>query len=134
MIDTSNIAALIGADVLDSDGEKLGTVSQIFVSPLDKQPRWVAIHHGLGHDWIAPLVDAVSGDESITLPFDKKTVKKSPKTTFEEGVSAEQDAALSEHYDRALIDAQNNDAQNDDAQNNGDDTTSGDRSEQKPAE
>lgn len=102
MIDTSHIAGYIGADVLDAQHERLGTVAQIFVSPADGQPRWMAVHHGsFGRDWIAPLLDASNDDDAVTLPFDKGIVKHAPRVDAAAGLTPEHDRLLSDYYDNA---------------------------------
>lgn len=101
MIETSNLAALIGADVLDSTHEKVGTVGQIFVAPETGRPRWLSIKHGLGRDWIAPLEDATSDVAAISLPYDKSFLKKAPRADAAQGLSIEQEAELDAYFDRA---------------------------------
>jgi len=108
VIHTTNLASFIGADVLDSAGTKIGTVAQIFVHPTDGHPRWVLIKHGLGHDWIAPLEDAVSDVDAITVPYEKSFIKKAPISNAADGLTTHQEAALEEYFDRAATAAPQN--------------------------
>ena len=51
MISNHNSASLIGVDVTDADGDKIGTVGQIFVDPATGTPTWAD-----GQEWAVRYV------------------------------------------------------------------------------
>lgn len=42
MICTENIASLLGADVIDRDGDKIGSVGQVYLDD-DEHPSWASL-------------------------------------------------------------------------------------------
>ena len=46
MISDQNISRLLGADVVDADGDKIGSIGQIYVDPASGQPNWATVKTG----------------------------------------------------------------------------------------
>ena len=46
MISDQNISRLLGADVIDADGDKIGSIGQIYVDPATGQPNWATVKTG----------------------------------------------------------------------------------------
>ena len=82
MISNHNIASLIGVDVTDADGSKIGTVGQIFVDPATGTPTWATVKSGLfgtSHSFVpVERADEVGGN--LHLPYSKDAVKNAPRT------------------------------------------------------
>ena len=100
MIDTSNPNDLIGATVTGSDGDKIGTVGQVYVNPTTQAPLWVTIKTGLfgTGESFAPLDDASFDGDTIRVPFEKEFVKAAPRISDDGNLSADEEASLYAYY------------------------------------
>ena len=100
MIDTNNLASLIGAHVLDSDGDKIGTVGQVYVDPDTSAPTWVTIKTGLfgGSQSFAPIQSATWNNSELTVPYEKAFVKDAPRIDDDGALSDEEENTLYAYY------------------------------------
>jgi uncharacterized protein (TIGR02271 family) len=90
-----------GQDALDADGEKIGSIEEIYLDAESDQPEWALVNTGLfgTKRSFVPLRDAsASGREGIRVPFDKATVKDAPKVDPDGRLSQEEEAQLYRHY------------------------------------
>jgi sporulation protein YlmC with PRC-barrel domain len=46
MISEQNLQSLIGSTVIGSDGEKIGTLGQVYVDPETGRPNWATVKTG----------------------------------------------------------------------------------------
>jgi len=101
MIDETNIAGLIGATVLDQDGDKLGTVGQVYVDPDSGRPLWLSVRTGLFgmSESFVPITDATTENEDIRVPYAKNLVKDAPRIDADGALSEADEAELYRHYD-----------------------------------
>ena len=60
MIGTETLDRVIGADVIDAEGNKIGTASEVFLDDQSGTPEWVTVKTGLfGHKHtLVPIRDA----------------------------------------------------------------------------
>lgn len=81
MINTHNLDTLIGADVIDTEDRKVGTVGQIYLDSASSQPTWVTIKTGLfgTGEWFAPLETADWTNGALRIGFTKSVVKAAPR-------------------------------------------------------
>lgn len=100
MISNHNLGALMGAPVQGNDGDKIGTVGQIFVDPDSGNPNWITVHTGLfgRHETFVPLDNATWDYEVLHVPFDKKTIKEAPRIDTDEALSSQHEADLYRYY------------------------------------
>jgi uncharacterized protein (TIGR02271 family) len=100
MIDTTNLPGLIGANVIDSDGDKIGTAAQIYVDTTTGEPNWATVRTGLfgTSETFVPLANAnVRGDE-IHVAFQKQFVKDAPRIDADGDLSPEDERILYDYY------------------------------------
>ena len=100
MITQNDIARLDRADVYDVDGDKIGTVGQVYLDDTSGAPEWVTVKTGLfgTKETFVPLRDAsVSGDR-ITVGYDKARVKDAPKVDPDGALSASEEQSLYTYY------------------------------------
>jgi uncharacterized protein (TIGR02271 family) len=102
MPDTMTVDRLVemrGTPVYSSDGEKIGGVEEIFVDQETGQPEWIGLGTGfLGTKRVlVPVVGAQIAEDRVTVPYDKKQVKKTPDIDGDE-ISQETEAKLYAHY------------------------------------
>jgi uncharacterized protein (TIGR02271 family) len=100
MIDTTNVNDLIGATVYGGDGEKIGTVGQVYVDTDTQRPLWVTVKTGLfgTAESFAPLEDATFDGNDVRLSYDKSFVKDAPRIADDGALSADEETALYAYY------------------------------------
>jgi uncharacterized protein (TIGR02271 family) len=77
---------LIGSTAIDSDGEKVGKVGQIYLDDATGQPAWVTVSTGLFgmRESLAPLYNARPGHGEVHLAVTKQMIKDAPNVGTEE--------------------------------------------------
>jgi uncharacterized protein (TIGR02271 family) len=100
MISEQNIAALVGAHVIDADGDKIGTVGQIYVDPQSGRPTWATVKTGFfgTSESFVPLEDAVDANGSLRVPFSKEKVKDAPRIESDGELSDAEEDNLYDYY------------------------------------
>src|SRR5215207_8886415 len=76
-IQKDRILQFRGEDLCDRSGDKLGTIEEIYLDAETNEPEWALIHTGLfgTKRTFVPLRDAQERDGSLSVPFEKSTVK-----------------------------------------------------------
>ncbi len=100
MIGTDALDRVIGADVYDADGDKIGTASEVFLDDQSGNPEWVTVKTGLfgSKETFVPLRDAVLTGNGVRVPVSKAAVKDAPKIDQDGHLSPEEESALYRHY------------------------------------
>ena len=100
MAQTQDILSYRGQPLVGSDGEKLGTISEIYLDTRSERPEWALINTGLfgtKHSFV-PIQQAEARDDGLQVPFDKETVKDAPTVEPDGELSSQEEAALYRHY------------------------------------
>nr|BFE60300.1 hypothetical protein GCM10020063_048260 [Dactylosporangium thailandense] len=94
-------ATLLGREVYDRDGDKIGSVGQVYADNAGR-PTWASVSTGLLglHQSLVPLAGATSREDGVQVPFDKATVKDAPRVDHEADrpLTGEQVQELYRHY------------------------------------
>lgn len=100
MISNENLGGLMGAPVVGADGDRIGTVGQVFVDPVTGKPIWVTVHTGWfgRHETFVPLDEANWNREVLQVPYDKGLVKDAPRIDTDEALSADAEGELYGYY------------------------------------
>lgn len=101
-----NVEDLIHADAYDSDGEKIGSVSDVFLNDETGQPDFIELSHGLFgvKSSIVPLRGHTFKEDDVHLAFAKDALKDAPEIGAEGHVAAtERDKSL-EHFGLTELD------------------------------
>ena len=95
-----------GQDLLGSDGNKIGTIDDIYLDRETDQPEWAVVTTGLfgTKRTFVPLTDAQTSGGSVSVPFDKATVKDAPNIDPDGELSHEEERTLYSHYGREYRD------------------------------
>src|SRR3954464_12964013 len=82
------------------DGEKLGTIADIYLDRDTGEPEWAAIKTGLFGTKVsfAPLAEATHSGDGVQLPYTKDQLKDAPNAEADGELSQEEEAALYSHY------------------------------------
>ena len=89
-----------GMTAVDSDGDKLGKIEDIYLDQETGKPEWIAIATGMfgGHLTFVPLADARRDGDTITVPYDKAKVKEAPRVDADGQLSQDEEARLYAYY------------------------------------
>jgi uncharacterized protein (TIGR02271 family) len=100
MISEQNIAALVGANVIGSDGDKIGTVGQIYVDPATGRPNWATVKTGFfgTSESFVPLEAADESDGGLRVPFSKDKVKDAPRIESDSELTDSEEDRLYDYY------------------------------------
>jgi uncharacterized protein (TIGR02271 family) len=91
-----------GRDAVGSDGDKVGTVEDIYLDRQSGEPEWAAVKTGLFGSKLTfvPLQGASAAGEEVRLGFDKATIKDAPNVEADGELSPEEERRLYDHYGR----------------------------------
>jgi uncharacterized protein (TIGR02271 family) len=97
---TDDPVQLRGTTAVDSDGDKLGKIEDIYLDQETGKPEWLAIKTGLfgGHLTFVPLADARKDGDTVTVPYDKAKVNDAPPVDADGQLSQDEEARLYAHY------------------------------------
>jgi len=94
----------IGRNAVDPQGNKIGSVGQVYLNDQTGQPDWITVNTGLFGmmENFAPLAGSSFNGEDLVLPFDKTVVKDSPDIADASHLDADEQQSLYGYYQRYL--------------------------------
>jgi uncharacterized protein (TIGR02271 family) len=100
MIGTDTLDRVIGADVYDADGTKIGTASEVFLDDQSGNPEWVTVKTGLfgTKETFVPIREADLTGDGLRVPVSKAQVKDAPKIDTEGHLSPQEEEELYRYY------------------------------------
>jgi uncharacterized protein (TIGR02271 family) len=100
MTSFANPRDLIGTEVLDRDGERVGKVGNVYIGDDNRQPQWVTVRTGLfgQKESFVPLQGAQIADGGLRVQTTKDAVKDAPRMDADGHLSDEEGRRLYEHY------------------------------------
>ncbi|MET3143942.1 UNVERIFIED_ORG: uncharacterized protein (TIGR02271 family) [Arthrobacter sp. UYEF10] len=102
MLTKENIEGLLSnsGDVLSQDGNKIGSIGQIYVDDDTAQPNWVTVKTGLfgTSESFVPLEGARIDGNDIVVPYEKDLVKDAPKVDVDGHLEPAEEDRLYTHY------------------------------------
>src|SRR4051794_39750607 len=92
-----------GKDVVDNDGDKIGTLEDIYLDRQSGEPEWAAIRTGLFGTKVsfAPIAGASPSGDEIRIRYTKSQVKDAPNVDADGELSPEEEQRLYSHYGRS---------------------------------
>jgi uncharacterized protein (TIGR02271 family) len=96
----SAVAEWRGSSAVDSDGEKIGTIEEIYMDTETGKPEWLAVKTGLFGMKLSfiPVADASASNGDVQVPYDKAQIKDAPNVEPDGDLSQEEEANLYRHY------------------------------------
>ena len=96
--------AYIGRNAVDPQGDKIGSVGQVYLNDETGQPDWITVNTGLfgTKEHFAPLAGTSFNGDALVLPFDKNVVKDAPDVADASHLDVDEQEALYAYYDRYL--------------------------------
>src|SRR5215211_5650266 len=100
MIGTDTISRVIGQDVYDDAGEKIGSASEVYLDDESGQPEWVTVRTGLfgTKQSFVPIRDADLTDDGVRVHVTKSQVKDAPKIDTDGHLSPQEEEELYRYY------------------------------------
>jgi uncharacterized protein (TIGR02271 family) len=100
VISENDISAVIGSTAVDSDGDKIGSVSEVYLDDQSGRPEWATVKTGMfgTKETFIPLADAQLDGESLRFPYDKAKVKDAPTIEAEGHLSPAEETELYRYY------------------------------------
>ncbi|MEV1291448.1 PRC and DUF2382 domain-containing protein [Pseudonocardia sp. NPDC049635] len=92
---------LIGRQAVDSHGEKVGKIGQVYLDERDGTPTWATVNTGLfgTKESFVPLQNADLKDSAVELPVEKQQVKDCPHVgRSDERLTGSEEDELYRHY------------------------------------
>jgi uncharacterized protein (TIGR02271 family) len=91
---------LEGRPVIGADGQKIGTVADVYFDKDTRQPEWALVTTGMfgtKHSFV-PITTASTTSEGLSVPFTKDQVKDAPRLDDDGELSQDEELQLSRHY------------------------------------
>ena len=100
MIGTDTISRVIGQDVYDESGEKIGSAAEVYLDDETGQPEWVTVRTGLfgTKESFVPIRNADLTDDGVRVPVSKSQVKDAPKIDTDGHLSPQEEQELYRYY------------------------------------
>ena len=101
MITQNELSRIYGMDVYATDGDKIGSVGQVYLDDQSDDPEWVSVRTGLFgmSESFVPLQRAsLSGGDRLVVPFGKAKVKDAPRIDVDGALSPADEDALYTYY------------------------------------
>ena len=103
MLSETELQQVIGSTAYGSDGQKIGTVGQIYLDDETGQPEWATVNTGLfgtGESFV-PLSDASFEGDRLVVRHTKDKVKGAPNIGDTGHLDPDEERALYEYYGRS---------------------------------
>src|SRR5215218_8223698 len=100
MIGTDTISRVIGQDVYDESGQKIGSAAEVYLDDETGQPEWVTVRTGLfgTKESFVPIRNADLTDNGVRVPVSKARVKDAPKIDTDGHLSPQEELELYRYY------------------------------------
>jgi hypothetical protein len=98
-----------GRTMVDVSGDKIGTISDIYVEDEADEPVFALVDTGLfgTQSTFVPLEGAERRNEEVSVPYQKERVKDAPRAGRDDALTPEQEAELYTYYGIAYVSGTN---------------------------
>ena len=99
-MDRNMLDQLQNATVYATDGEKIGTVGQVYLDDVTNEPTFVTVKTGLfgANETFVPLQQAQTTADGITVPYEKAFVKDAPNVDADGSLTPQEEQRIYEYY------------------------------------
>ena len=89
-----------GQDLYDTDGDKVGTIEEIYLDAQSGEPEWALVNTGMfgTKSTFVPLQGVSQDGDTLRVPYGKSQVKDAPKVDPDGELSQDQESELYSHY------------------------------------
>src|SRR3712207_2778205 len=87
-------------NLIDRDGDKIGSIGDIYLDEQTGQPEWIAVNTGLFGSKVSfvPTAEARAEGDDVRVPYEKSQIKDSPNAEADGHLSQEEEGRLYRHY------------------------------------
>jgi len=98
-----------GRTLYDRDGDKIGTIEDVYLDRNSGDPEWVAVKTGMfgSNMSFVPIRDASAEGDDVRVSHEKDLVKDAPNVDADGQLSPEEERRLYQHYGRGDYDEWN---------------------------
>lgn len=105
MISQNDISRILesGGKVIDNDGDKVGSVGQIYVDDQTGSPSWGTVNTGIfgSNESFVPLEGATREGDDVRVGYSKAKIKDAPNVAPDAHLSEQEEAELYRYYNIA---------------------------------
>jgi uncharacterized protein (TIGR02271 family) len=100
MVDIDTVRSWQGRTMVDRDGDRIGTIEDIYADDRTGQPEWALVNTGLfgTKSTFVPLAQAAERDGDVQVPYTKQLVKDAPRVEADQHLSEAEEQQLWRHY------------------------------------
>jgi uncharacterized protein (TIGR02271 family) len=97
---TEEITRYRGETLVDRDGDKIGSIAEIYMDHETGQPEWLAVKTGMLGTRLSfvPSAEATETADGLRVPYEKARVKDAPNVEADGELSRQEEAELYRHY------------------------------------
>lgn len=108
-INKDDLQGLVGAAVIGADGDKIGDVSQFYLSDRTGEPTWATVKTGLfgAQESFVPLNGSSVQPGELRVAFDKAALRDAPRIDTDGHLTPEEEDHLYQYY--GMTEEQNRD-------------------------
>jgi sporulation protein YlmC with PRC-barrel domain len=101
-MDIDTVLGWRGKTVLDRDGEKVGSLGDVYLDDETDRPAYAGVRTGLfgRNESIVPLEGMRESDGDLVVPYEKSLVDEAPNLDPDASLTAEEQEAVFAHYGR----------------------------------
>ena len=94
-----------GRDLIDRDGDKIGSIGGVYLDDRTGQPEWLTVKTGLFgmRESFVPTANARAEGDTVRVPYEKSQVKDAPNVDADGALSQDEESRLYRHYGRAHL-------------------------------
>lgn len=100
MISQKDIQQLAGAEIYNTDGDKIGSAGQVYLDNQTGEPEWISVKTGLfgTKESFVPLDKASLSGDRLQVPYAKDQVKDAPRVDADGALSPAEEDELYRYY------------------------------------
>jgi sporulation protein YlmC with PRC-barrel domain len=100
MLDIDTVLGWRGKTVRDREGEKVGTLGDLYLDRETDRPAYAGVRTGLfrQRESVVPLSDAEEVDGDVRVPYTAAQIREAPNVDPEIALDADEEARLDDHY------------------------------------
>jgi len=97
---SQDLRDLVGRNAVDPDGDKIGTIDEIYVDEDTGEPSWLTVKTGWFGSNVSfvPIQGTYFGGDEVVVAYSKATVKDAPNFDADGHISRDEEMRLYEYY------------------------------------
>jgi uncharacterized protein (TIGR02271 family) len=100
MPDIDTVRGWQGRTMVDGDGDRIGSIEDIYADDQSGEPEWALVKTGLfgTKSTFVPIAQASERNGDVQVPYDKQLVKDAPRVEADQHLSEAEEQQLWRHY------------------------------------